>query len=183
VNELSTAASAVEAELTELERLARELERVELDSQRQLAAAGRMLGEAFASHARAVDRMRALGAAVADAHQRQREHTAVLERTAERLQRRSAEFAELTSELMSLGEDTRAIASALQTLVPGADDQTNFGARLGEALLRMEQSVERARRLEQRAIERKITDIAEQAAAFAAQIAAARSRLEKPVSE
>jgi hypothetical protein len=182
VSGLAAAASAVEAELTELERLAGELERIELDSQQRLALAGRTLGEAFAAHARAVDQMRALGEAVAASHQRQRGHAVLLERTAELLQRRSAEFAELTTELMGLGEETRAIALALQALVPGGEGRADFADGLGQALARMETSVARAQALKQRALDHNISDIAEQAEAFAAQIAAARARLGAPIN-
>jgi hypothetical protein len=181
---LVRSALAVEAELSGLERLGNAVSEVELDSQEHLAKAGRTLADAFACHARAVDQMRALGAAVAEAHERQKQRAIALEQTAQRLQKRSAEFAELTGELMALGEETRQIAQMLQALLPGADPQAktgkDFGARLQEALARLDANVERARLLQQRARARGIVDIAEQAEALAAQIAAAGVRLRTP---
>jgi hypothetical protein len=181
---LVRSAHAVEAEPSGLERLGNALSAVELDSQEHLAKAGRTLADAFACHARAVDQMRALGGAVAEAHERQKQRAIALEQTAQRLQQRSAEFAELTAELMALGEETRQIAQMLQALLPGADPPSkpgvDFGARLQEALARLDANVERARLLQQRARARGIVDIAEQAEALAAQIAAAGVRLRTP---
>ena len=181
---LLRSAGAVEAELAGLERLANAVSAIELDSQERLAQAGRALADAFAGHTRAVEQMRALGAAVAEAHQRQREHAAVLEQTAQRLQQRSAEFAELTAELMALGEETRQSAVMLQALLPDREPADkagkDFAPRLEQVLTRLDASVERARLLQQRARARGIADIAAQAEALAAQIAAAAVRLRAP---
>jgi chromosome segregation ATPase len=181
---LVRSAAAVEAELVGLERLAHAVDGIALDSQEHLAQAGRALADAFAGHTRAIEQMRALGTAVAEAHQRQRAHAAVLEQTAQRLQQRSAEFAELTAELMALGEETRQIALMLQALLPGAEAPArtgkDFAENLQQALGRLDANVERARLLQQRARARGISDIAEQAEALAAQISAAGVRLRAP---
>jgi hypothetical protein len=181
---LVRSATAVEAELAGLERLGNAIDGIALDSQEHLARAGRALADAFAAHTRAVDQMRALGAAVAEAHQRQRAHAAVLEQTAQRLQQRSAEFAELTSELMALGEETRQIALMLQALLPDPEAPARAGNEFTEslqkALTRLDANVERARLLQQRARARGIADIAEQAEVLAAQISAAGVRLRTP---
>lgn len=183
---LVRSATAVEFELSELERLTIALGLIELDSQEHLARAGRTLADAFAGHARVVEQMRALGGAVAEVHQRQRERAAVLEQTAQRIQQRSTEFAELTAELMALGEETRKIALMLQALLPGSDPPpakatNDFAVRLEQALARLDASVERARLLQQRARALGITDIAQQAEALAAQISAAGVRLRAPI--
>jgi len=181
---LARSAAAVEAELAALSRLANTVNVIDLDSQEHLAQAGRTLADAFAAHTRAVEQMRALGDAVADAHRRQREHAAMLEQTAQRLQQRSAEFAELTAELMAIGEETRHIALMLKALLPdtGAAARTGkeFTVSLQQALIRLDANVERARLLQQGARARGIADIASQAEALAAQIAAAGVRLRTP---
>lgn len=181
---LVRSAAAVEAELAGLARLANAVNVIELDSQEHLAQAGRTLADAFAAHTRAVEQMRALGDAVSDAHQRQREHAAMLEQTAQRLQQRSAEFAELTAELMAIGEETRQIALMLKALLPdtGTPARTGneFTVSLQQALMRLDANVERARLLQQSARAQGIADIAGQAEALAAQIAAAGVRLRTP---
>jgi chromosome segregation ATPase len=181
---LVRSAAAVEAELAGLARLAEAVKAIELDSQEHLAQAGRTLADAFAAHSRAVEQMRALGDAVAAAHQRQREHAAMLEQTAHRLQQRSAEFAELTAELMAIGEETRQIALMLKALLPDTGTPARAGKEftesLQQALSRLDANVERARLLQQGARARGIADIASQAEALAAQIAAAGVRLRAP---
>lgn len=183
---ISEAATEVEVELDRFEQLAQSLARLEINSEKSLARAGRSLAEALDCHARIVERLTALGAAMIGAQERQQRVTRSIEESAGRVQRRSAEFGDLVTGLTALGEEARAITELLHKLAPapGAPKDTaaspDFASRFEEAIARMDRAVDHARELHKRAITVDMADVARQADSLHQQLSAARNRLRTP---
>jgi chromosome segregation ATPase len=182
---LQAAAAAIEEELARFEQLARAVTRLELNSEKSLTRAGRALVEAVECHERIVHKLKGLGAAVAQAQERQQVATQSIEASAREVQRRTAEFTELGTGLAALGEEAHAITILLQDLspTPGNDEATapEFSTRLTHVIERMDQAVERARALHRRALQSDLQDVARQADSLSQKLDAARNRLKLPL--
>jgi hypothetical protein len=180
---LSEAASDVEAELERFEELARAVHKIELNSEKSLARAGRALTDAIACHERIVAGLRALGAAVGGAQERQQRAAGSIEAGAQHVQKRITEFGELAQGLASLGEEARSITLQLQDVASTDTEASDAKAtlerseRLEKVASRMDDAVEKARGLHRRALDGNMTDIARQADALHQQLDSARRRL------
>jgi hypothetical protein len=183
---LQEAAAAVDEELAQFEQLARAVQKMELNSEKNLSRAGRALVEAVECHERIVARLKSLGAAVAQAQGRQQLATQSIEESAKVVQRRTAEFTELGTGLAALGEEAHAITVMLQELspAPGSSDvisPDDFSSRFAHVIERMDHAVERSRALHRRALESELHDVARQADSLSQKLDAARNRLKLPL--
>jgi hypothetical protein len=184
---LTEAATTVEDELGHFEELARSVKKIELNSEKSLARAGRALSDAIACHERIVAGLRALGQAVGGAQQRQQAAATSIEGSAQHVQKRITEFSELAGGLAALGEEARLITVQLQELAGTPESgeapaPAERSVRLEDVALRMDEAVEKARALHRRAVEGDMTDIARQADSLQQQLDAARRRLRATLS-
>jgi len=180
---LSEAATTVETELERFEELARAVHKIELNSEKSLARAGRALTDAIACHERIVAGLRALGKAVGGAQERQQRAAGSIETGAQHVQKRITEFGELAKGLAALGDEARSITLQLQDVAStdaasgDARDTVERSERLEKVASRMDEAVEKARGLHRRALDGNMTDIARQADALHQQLDSARRRL------
>ncbi len=183
-SQLGQAAAALESELQKFEQLAHLARKIDLNSERNLQKAAQATQEAAESQQRVADQVRRLVQAISAARDRQQAVAEAIQERAGELQQRRAEFDEVLQEFGNLGNE----ASQINALVgqvslpkaPGVPEPNALGevvAKLQEIQSRMGQIVERAQGLADRALQKDMVDIAQQAESLQKQVHASRNKV------
>lgn len=180
VSPLVAAASAVDEELREYDQLAHDAKRVELDSEKGLTRAARILENATTKQPQIQQKLRALVAEIEAAQGRQQASLDSLVEVSRALAARAAEFEGLLGRFVTLGES----AKAINQLTGELSARKNGGApdsELLEGLRALESRIETvivdAEGLAKDAEENGWPDIARQADAIRQQVASAKNKL------
>jgi hypothetical protein len=177
---LVLAAAAVDEELCEYDELAREAKRVELDGEKALTRAARVLEEATNRQPRIQEKLQALVAEIQAAQSRQQKSLDTLVEASRGLASRAAEFEALMNRFVALGESARGVNQLTVELSARRKD----GAADGEMLEglrsleeRMDAVVVDAEALARDAEKSAWPEIARQAEAVRQQVSAAKNKL------
>ena len=177
---LVAAASAIDEELREYDQLAREAKRVELDSEKSLARAARILEDATTRQPRIQQKLRALVSEIEAAQGRQQASLDALVEVSRSLSARATEFEGLLGRFVALGES----AKAVHQLTAELSERKKGGATDGELLeglgaleSRIETVIVDAEGLARDAEQNRWPDVARQANAIGQQVASAKNKL------
>jgi chromosome segregation ATPase len=181
--EVARVAAALAEELSRFENLADRLDRLELESQKDLSRAAESIAEASEYQKNIGSYMVALSEALTGA--RAQHETAVdrVLRRREQIEARGAEVRALLERLEAIGQQAREItveaqAAGLAKGVPAtAPERAETTRRLEAVDERLGATVEAARELTANAREAKARDVAEQADAMRQQLQAVRGKL------
>jgi chromosome segregation ATPase len=177
---LVAAASAVDEELREYDQLARDAKHVELDSEKALALAARILESATTKQPQIQQKLRALVGEIEAAQERQQASLDSLVEVSRALAARAEEFESLLSRFATLGESAKAINQLTGELsarkTGGAPDHELLeGLRALES--RIDAVIVDAEGLAKDAEGNRWPEIARQADAIRQQVASAKNKL------
>lgn len=173
---LAEAARAAEDELERFEALVASIRKIDLNSEKSILHAGKVLSEAVSVQARIAEVLSPLARAFSRAQQRELAAAEHLQACAERIHERTEMFASLMEGVRALGSDAIEVTVLLRSAAAG-DDVGDFGKRVADAAARMDAAVTRAKELHQRAREAGLNDVARQAESLEQQLVAARGKL------
>jgi hypothetical protein len=177
---LVAAASAVDDELREYDQLAREAKRVELNGDKALARAARILEEATTRQPRIQGKLRALVAEIEAAQGRQEASLGALVEVSRLLATRAAEFEAVLGRFMALGESAKAInglTGELSARKDGGATDSELLERLRELESRIDAVIADADGLAKDAEQNRWPDVARQADSIRQQVASAKNKL------
>ncbi len=178
---LAQAAAGLELELRRFDELAATVNKIPLDSEKNLERAGKPLSEVADSEQRVTANVRALLEAMHAERDRKEASEAPHRRRAAEIEARVKDFSGLLERLSALGSEAAEINGLVQELAAAmkeaAGDKRGALTRIEEVQSRMGQAVENAQSLQNAAKEKDVVDIAQQADSIRQQIAAARNRL------
>jgi hypothetical protein len=177
---LVAAAAAVDQELREYDELAREAKRVDLDGEKALARAARLLEDATSRQPQIQDKLRALVGEFEAARLRQQQSLDLLVEVSRALAARVSEFETLMRRFAALGESAKSMNQLTGELVArkpdgGLESALLEGLRTIEE--RMLQVVVDAELLARDAQQSGWPEIARQAEAVRQQVSAAKNKL------
>jgi DNA repair exonuclease SbcCD ATPase subunit len=179
---LLAAAEALEEELRRLASLAREAQRLPLDSQRNLERTKDKLAELSDVDDRLRPLVAGLMSAVKQLVDDQQAQTAALTARAEELRRRSQVFHELMVRYAELGKASQELNALMQAFAggarPGAGSAAGESPSLAEVRASIAQLIESAAQAAQAAEREGFEDIARQAQSLRQQLLSARNKLE-----
>jgi chromosome segregation ATPase len=177
---LVRAAAAVDEELRAYDDLARDTQRIEIDGEKSIARAAKMLEDATLRQPRIQEKLRALVGEIEAARLQQQKSLDVLVEVSQALQARATQYGELMDRFAALGESAKGVNALTTTLSARRAE----GAGEGELLVglqeleeRMDTVVERADSLAQDAEKHGWPEIARQADAVRQQVRAAKNKL------
>ena len=170
----------MEEELRAYDELASDVHRIEIDGEKSIARAARMLEDATSRQPRIQEKLRALVAEIEAARVQQQKSLDTLVGASQALQARATQYGELMDRFAALGE----AASGVNALTTALSARRSDGAAEGELLAglqeleqRMDTVVERADSLAQDAQQHGWPEIARQADAVRQQVHAAKNKL------
>ncbi|HZU81666.1 MAG TPA: hypothetical protein VE987_02060 [Polyangiaceae bacterium] len=177
---LVAAAAAVDQELREYDELAREAKRLELDGEKALGRAARLLEDATSRQSRIQEKLRSLVAEIEQARTRQQQSLDALVEVSQWLAARADQFDTLMKRFSALGE----AAMAVNQLTTDLSARRSSGAPEAELLdglkaldEQMSAVVAHAEKLVDDAEEHRWPELARQADAVRQQVRAARGKL------
>lgn len=177
---LAEAARAAEEALERFEALVTSVRKIDLNSEKSILHAGKMLSEAVAVQARIAEVLSPLARAFSQAQQRELAAAQHLQACAERIHERTELFASLMEGVRAVGSDAIEVSVLLKAPTGGESvSQSEFEQRIADALARMDTAVARAKELRQRAREAGLNDVARQAESLEQQLLAARGKLKQ----
>jgi chromosome segregation ATPase len=180
ISPLVRAAAAVDEELRAYDELASDALRIEIDGEKSIARAARMLEDATARQPRIQEKLRALVGEIEAARIQQQKSLDTLVEVSQALQARATQYGELMDRFAELGEAARGVNALTTTLSARRNEGAGEGellAGLQELEQRMDTVVERADSLAQDAEQHGWPEIARQADAVRQQVRAAKNKL------
>jgi chromosome segregation ATPase len=180
ISPLVAAAAAIDQELREYDELAAKAKRIELDGEKALAHAARLLEDATTRQPQIQEKLRALVAEIEAARHRQQQSLDVLVEVSQALAARASDFEGLMRRFAGLGESARAVNQLTGELVTRNPDGAQKGGLLeGIRALeeRMQGVVVDAEALAQDAQQGGWPEIARQADAVRQQVSSAKNKL------
>ncbi len=182
-SELTLAADALENELRNFEKLADNVQRAPLGTEKQLGKAAKALNEAAESDAKLVQLAGALLNAITRARTRQQEQATVINARAEEIQARAAELQALMERFSALGRTATELNQHVQTMAASHTGGTmgekagTFATALVEVQARMSTVAEEAGTISEDASNRGFVEIARDSDSLRQQLLAARNRI------
>lgn len=182
-SELISAAEALDAELQKFEQLSESIQRMPLNSEKNLGRASRTLSEIAQVGEALQARIGSLVAAIAGFRQKQESHAEAVQKRAQELQERGSVLKGLLAEYSALGEKARQLNLHLQAIKSSKDNGGNEAApsalfsKFQDLESRVIQLLEAAQTLFDRAESLGFADIAHQADALRQQLQAIRNKL------
>jgi hypothetical protein len=176
------AALDLDRDFTQFERLAREIERLSVNSDRGLERAGIMMGEIDAVRKRLETGMVALAKTLDDARERTEKAALTVSNRAQEIRERQLEAENMLTRYKTLGEMVKQITTALTQLrKPGAgemtpEDQATLAKRLPEFNAQMDVVVNEARKLMDDAHQANMKTLERNADSLRQSLQAARNR-------
>jgi chromosome segregation ATPase len=170
----------VDEELRAYDELARDAQRIEIDGEKSIARAARMLEDATKRQPAIQEKLRALVGEIEAARLQQQKSLDTLVEVSQSLQARATQYSELMDRFAELGEAAKGVNSLTTALSARRSEGAHEGellAGLQELELRMNTVVERAESLAHDAEQYGWPEIARQADAVRQQVNAAKNKL------
>ena len=167
-SQLIDAASQLDQELQRFERVAREVAKQPLDSQRGLERAAELLKQAASADEQLAERVAGLVGAIGDMRRRREAGADAVQKRAGEIEQRSNVFAALLETYRGIGSSATEITERLQTVI-GADPVEREVA-LAEVRHRVAELASRASDLMRDAEEQGFSDVAGQAESLRQQL-------------
>lgn len=178
--DLVQAAERLDEELRRFETLAQSVQKLPLNSQRNLERAASALKNIAESDSRLSVNVQALVAVIAHVRDAQLAHAQAVQTCATDLERRVAEFQKLKEHQLKLGQMASEISAVVQRI--GSNSSTavegdGAGAAFDDAMARLSDAADVAHELTTLASEKDFSDVARETESLRQQLLAARNKM------